>query len=612
MLLLADRYPQRCLETDEVLLEEAAAKHLRLYVEFPESLPGLTLGEPRAAQWERAVVSSEFFAPELHKHAILAIHGCRFLPTEATAPHLVLARVAGYRHAVYGLPTERFPILFELPGQPVMVATTALSRFVTARYGPAYAWKAVWQTLLRWLSGERECPALEWSPTVRVQAGPEEALPPTAEADARRRSVRWFGENVVYSVSSNKSAIEGFGSKIDADGRQMQNKSSRADCIAETAMVFAYDAAVEGNRESGQTACALLDYVWSAPDFLQDDAATPMYGLINWNPGNRVYYGDDDARVILPTLVAGRLLDDPRWDERVLRCTLANLRLTGTLGFRKARFDYPDDFTEARSWQYYHDTEHIHYAPHYQAYLWACFLWAYALTGYEGFLSRTKNAIRMTMQVYPKLQWTNGLTQEMARLLLPLAFLVRVEDSREHRTWLRRVADDLLAEMQSCGAIRERLGPLEDGSYPSPRSNEQYGTREASVIQENGDPACDLLYTTNYAFLGLHEAAGATADPNLREAEDRLAQFLCRVQVRSQAHRYLDGAWMRSFDYALWEYWGSSADLGWGAWAVESGWTNTWIASVLAMRATGEYLFDLTTADQLRAKLPALLQEMLG
>ena len=195
-------------------------------------------------------------------------------------------------------------------------------------------------------------------------------------------------------------------------------------------------------------------------------------------------------------------------------------------------------------------------------------------------------------------------------MLLPLAFLVRVEDTPEHRSWIDRIASDLLAQMQPCGAIRELMGPLESGDYPSPRSNEAYGTSEASLIQENGDPACDLLYTTNYAFLGLHETAAATGDPWLKQAEDRLADFLCRIQVRSTAHPYLDGVWMRGFDYDLWEYWGSSADLGWGAWSVEAGWTNTWIASVFAMRRLGETLFNLETAERMKGRFPKLLEEM--
>ena len=51
----------------------------------------------------------------------------------------------------------------------------------------------------------------------------------------------------------------------------------------------------------------------------------------------------------------------------------------------------------------------------------------------------------MTMAAYPdKWKWTNGIQQERAKMLLPLAWLVRVEDTPEHRDWLRKIADDLI------------------------------------------------------------------------------------------------------------------------------------------------------------------------
>jgi len=250
--------------------------------------------------------------------------------------------------------------------------------------------------------------------------------------------------------------------------------------------------------------------------------------------------------------------------------------------------------------------------PVLRADLWACNLWLYQMTGYRELLDRTRTAIAITMEVYPKLKWTNGLSQEMARLLLPLSFLIRIEDTTELRGWLKRVADDLLKQLQPCGAIREKLGQPDDGSFPPPSSNETYGTQEASLIQQDGDPACDLLYTTNYAFLGLHEAVSATGDPTLVAAENKVAEFLCRIQLKSESLPYLSGCWMRSFDYELWEYYGSSADLGWGAWCVETGWTNTWIASVLAMRVLNTSLFDLSLADKMKNLLPKIMQELFG
>lgn len=609
VLCLADLYPRPSGELPTGSLALAAAKGLRLYIEYPAALAGTDIGPPRPTTSERLVVSSDAFAPDLEQDTILALHGCWFLPVKAAHPHLVMARVAGYSKAPYGLPDDTFPILFELPEHRAFVATSKLSQFVTGRYSPIRAWKLLWGALLRWLTQSNVTPALPWQPTVTIQAGRDDELPRDAEREAFGRSVRWFRQYMI-GIGSGPVVLEGLGSEIDFEGRQQCCHGRRADCSAETAMVFASDWAVSSNPASRLLAEQILDTVWSGPDFLQDDPNNTAYGLVNWYSNRPVFYGDDNARVILSSLAAAGLLSQDRWDDQILRCLLANVRTTGSLGFRRPRIDHPSFFKDGRGWRFFRDETIVHYSPHYQAYLWAAYLWGYALTGYDGFLQPTKQAIRMMMDAFPRWRWTNGLTQELARMLLPLAFLVRIDDTPEHRGWLHRVADRLLGQMRPCGAIRELVGPRGDGDFPPPQSNQDFGKTEAPLVQENGDPCCDLLYTTNYAALGLHEAAVATGDEALRHASAQLTDFLCRIQVRSVAHSYLDGAWMRGFDDERWEYWGSSADAGWGPWSVESGWTNSWIAAVLARRHLGTTLFDRATSERLAGRLPRLLAEM--
>ena len=144
-----------------------------------------------------------------------------------------------------------------------------------------------------------------------------------------------------------------------------------------------------------------------------------------------------------------------------------------------------------------------------------------------------------------------------------------------------------------------------------PASNEAYGTGEATLLQTNGDPATDLLYQLNFAFLGLHEAAAATGDPFYREAEDKVAKFLCRIQIRSEAHPELDGGWFRAFDFKRWEYWASNTDVGWGAWCIEGGWSQSWITAVLALRQMNTSLWDVTKDSQIKRHLAKVRQEML-
>jgi len=605
VLALADSYPVPKLTISSVILGKVVEKNLRLYLEYPLDLPNVVIGEPRIVEWERVVVTSSFFEPEIPSMTILNMHDCWFLPIykKEGVSHMVLARVAGYDKAIFGLPREFYPILFEYSDR-IMVSTSKLSQFRTGRYAPSNAWRQVWRKLLKWLTGETY--DLSWVPTVRTTFENNESLPDNAELEAYRRSVEWFRKHVLFGVERNRGVIEGYQSNIDYEGYQLKRVVIRSDCLAEAAMVFAYDWKLTGNPRSRLIATRLLDYAWS---FQQTDKNSPAYGLVNWMKDLPVFYGDDNARVILSTLSASNSLEEDRWDRSLALCLLANFRTTGPLGFRKNRIDLPDLIRNG--WEHYWKNPVTSYSPHYQAYLWTCFLWGFLLTGYRGFFEKTVNAIRMTVEKYPDWRWTNGLTQELARMTLPLAFLIRVEDKPEYRTWTNKISKELLSQQQPCGAIRELLGPDKNGEYPPPSSNEQYGTTEAPIIQETGDPACDLLYTSNFAFLGLHELASVYRSTGLKQAEDKLAGFLCRIQLRSDEHPYLDGCWMRGFDYEKWEYWGISSDVGWGPWSVESGWTNSWIASVFAMRLLNETLFSLKRSSQIRQSLHEVVDELL-
>jgi hypothetical protein len=215
----------------------------------------------------------------------------------------------------------------------------------------------------------------------------------------------------------------------------------------------------------------------------------------------------------------------------------------------------------------------------------------------------------MTMEAYPK-GWRWGDSMERARILLPLAWLVRVEDTPEHRAWLGRIANDLIATQHACGALPENLKGTGGGHYVIPQSNEAYGTGETPLIQSNGDPASDQLYTTGFALLGLHEAFAATGEAAYREAGERLAQYLARIQVKSEALPYLDGAWFRAFDYRRWDYWSSSADIGWGAWSVEAGWGPAWITAVMGLRIKETSAWEMTKGSAVEAKLETVKRDM--
>lgn len=633
VLLLSDGDGQRPARLSEGLLARAAEKHLRIYAENV-LLPAQPAAQPRQAVWERVVVASDAFGKDLPKLRILTIHAARFLPVTAKHCLLVEARVAGFDRAVFGLPKETWPLLYEVDGRPnMLVATAKLSHMVTARYAPTAAWVSVWKFILRRLGADREAADLHWIPAARPTLAENAPLPHDAEKQAQRRALRWFSNSKLFIAPSwlplyqdadkwrdrtgtldlnarengdgSLGVLEGFSSQVDERGAQPTRIWIRADCNGEAAMAFSLAGDVK-QRAIGRN---LGDFLMFHSIQSQGERAKPecsSYGLIGWNDvcrywgdldGYGVYYGDDNARAMLGVMAAAATLKTDRWDARLLGALLGNLRTTGRLGFRGDRIDQPD--LEKQGWRAFWDRETINSAPHFEAYLWACNLWAYQKTGFKPFLTRTLKGIERTMaDGEAHWRWGGG-SIERARMLLPLAWLVRVQDTPEHRKWLAQVADPLLATQDACGAIREQFGTLKDGGFGAPQSNEAYGTGETPIVQENGDPLADMLYTCNFAFIGLHEAAAATGEERYRNAENKLAEFLCRIQIRSETRPELDGAWFRAFDYGAWDYWGSNADAGWGAWSIESGWSVTWITSVLALRDRRTSLWDLTAGSKI-------------
>lgn len=590
-------------------------KGVRLFWEFPAVVPGLEWSdELYETQYERSVVAKDIILPDgekLNSLTILCHNGCFFhkLKYQQEAI-LTAARVAGYRKAIYGLPEHHHPLLFIHPlYKNVLIGNANFSSFRQARFAPMEDWATLLRWILHFLMPEAEIPKLGWEMTVRPTYSAEEQLPDGAEMRAFKRNCDFISHNLLswYQNEGMMLVAEGYSSGICYDGTQYRRQNTRGDVAGEVPMVFALDYSLNNNFFSKITAERILNYLFTSPSMCCLEPGSPVFGQLKFFENIPAYYGDDNFRAAMGAVFTSKLLNTDRWDKAILRTMLSVLNTTGKLGFRRDRLDDPLSFTgeNGHPLEFYQNEELENIDPHQQAYVMAGFMMAYKLTGLRRFMEYAKKGVYRLMDAYPDVKWMNGWSQEMARMLLPLAWLIREEDTQEHRRLLDRVMADVKRLTEPCGAIREIMGNLKFGQFPSPQTNEAYGTTEASLIQQNGDPACDLLYTTNYAFIGLHEVVAATGDPEYKAMEDKLAEFLCRIQVTSQAHSYLDGAWMRGFDWTLWDYYASSADSGWGAWSIESGWTNNWISSVLAMRNSGLNFWDIIE----RGRMAGILEE---
>lgn len=643
VLILADDYPTKTTDVAPAVFAAAAKKKLRLYVEYPTSLPGMTVDKPQTIDRERGVITAGVFGAELPPMRIVTINDCHFVPVDAADPYMVIAMVAGFDTAVYGLiDAKPSPILFKYPHADVLVATTKLSQFVTARYAPQDAWRSIWKMVLNWLDPRAQAPNLTWTPTVHPAYGPKTPLPKDAGRTAVVKCIDWHSNarllmhhswahvmeryrDSKYSVGpppdlklpvsdGEWGLLEAYSSKIRCDGSQYLRWWQRTDCTGESSLAFALRWRLDGDQRSRKIAGNLLDWVYFRSGLFNNDPMKPMksnYGLLEWGEGAKeIYFADNDVKAILGGMGTAAILESDRWNDVLIKNILGNFRTTGSKGFRGNCLG-PNE--RPWDWRTRWQRPTVNYHPHYEAWIWASYLWLYHKTGFAPLLQRTRGAIETTMQAYPeKWHWTNGFQQERARMLLPLAWLVRVDDTPLHRQWLNRIALDMRSDQHACGALLERLG--EDpqlGEFGPPLSNTRAKHPEAPLIMKTGDPVADMLYTCNFAFFGLHEAYAATGDSLYKEMEDKLADFLIRIQIRSKSHPELDGAWFRAFDVNRWEYWAATSDQVFGPWLTEVGWTEGWITTVLAMRELKLNLWDLTKQSTINRHFDRLRKEML-
>jgi len=644
VFLMARDYPKQDPQNNitQSLLDAAGKKRLRLYVEYPARYPGLNISDSVVeTQLERGVVTSDVFGTRLPSMALLGIHNAHILPVEVDSPLIVLAKVVGVDRAEYGLAdTKTWPLLFRKGD--ALISTTGLSNFETGRYGPDASVRILWTYILRWATGNKTFVLHHWREDVRPMYGRTAALPATARLTSIRKGVQWFdngrflidpswradwekyGSNGTKPVGppvpqskpggdGSLGILEGHTSTVLYDGSQLYRYWMRADVQGEASMTLAAAGRLLNNEKYKLESANILNYLFHTSNMragAKNDPTSPAYGLIGWATTNAgTFYGDDNSRAILGAIAASSYLHTDKWDKQLAEAIMGNFRTTGRQGFRGERLEEGDIIKNG--WSFYYNRDLRHPSPHFESWMWACYLWLYRRTGYEPLLTRTKEAIRITMESYPdKWLWGSSLQTQRARMILPLAWLIRIEDTEEHRRWLDRIATDMLSYQDGCGAIREEIG-MGKGMFKELKKNSDYGADEGSLIFRNGEEISCQLYTNNFALFSLNEAARATGDKRYVNATTRLSDYLTRIQVESSKHKDLDGAWFRAFDYGKWDYWASNSDAGWGAWCTLTGWIQSWIVTTQVQIQEKQSFWELTKTSGIGTTGKAVIDQMM-
>jgi len=621
VLLLSQTYPDKVEKIEKETVDKIVSKNLKVYSEFFTFSD--TLSQPKALSLERIVVMDGHFSNELPSMKLLTINGSYVLPGKHENTILAVAKVAGVEKAEYGLDNTPYYSLLYKYNDHIIASTSALSHFAEGRFLPQQAWKSTWNGIMTFLSGQPFA-FNTWLSYVDSSYGRGETLPSDARRHSIEKGIDWFynGHFLVDSSwkkdwldkyeadgsapfgpelprtakdgDGNLGVLEGHCSFVYWNGIQQYRYWMRNDVQGESSMAFALAGKALGDKDYYKVASNLVEHSLDEyRDGPRSDPKSPSYGLLGWSLTHKGhYYQDDNARSILGMLATASITDQNQWDKKILEAIVGNFRTTGKNGFRGSLLF--EERLQKHGWKYYWNGDIVNPHPHLESWIWACYLYLYNQTGYEELLTRTKKGIQLTMESYPdKWQWTNGIQQERARMILPLAWLARIEPTQQHLDWLNFMVDEVLKNQDQCGAIREELGDAKTGWYNKAKSNEEYGKFEAPLIHNNGEPVTDMLYTSNFAFFALNEAAKVTGKPEHIEAVDKLSDFMIRIQVKSDKFKSLDGAWFRAFNYGEWDYWASNADAGWGAWCTLTGWIQSWILGTQVLLEMDTTLWDI-------------------
>ncbi len=666
IMVLADNYPGASTAITDTQAAIVNEKGIRLYIEYPKNNATLGItgfGEASAAgnmYYDRAVIMNT--ATGLNQYDLLYVHGAKYLKKEDTTNSwIVNAKVAGYDTAIYELDgcvaeTDTTLAAFRQNHVPysmleintagnVLICSTKFSQFISARYAPYARWNTLWCGILSWVA-DTTVNSIEWTPAMTATYAADETLSDTAYANAVDANMQWYINNMLPNADGTGGFYQCYNSgyAFNAYGDQSKNTGIRADCTAESIGAMAIAGVMLDNEEYKQIAYNAMDWMLNESNMANGDRAdpdSPHYGLFSWYDDNggqnnyyttylKSYYGDDNAKAILGLILGAAALGTDEFDERILEAIMGNFRTTGKNGYRGNHIGSELDI---RGWESYYNSTSTNYSPHFEALLWACYLWAYEKTGYEPLYTRSETAIRLMMDSYENTMdgdasssgewnWVNCIQANRAKMAWTLSWLVRVSPTEEHIGWLDTMVTDMMAyQDDKTGALGEDLDPTRGyGDCDAPESNAEYGTKETPVVQTAEDKATDSLYVTSFAMVALNEAQAALSAlgdgytakvAEYQNYSQKITDYHVRIQQSSTNSKY-DGVWLRGFDYDKWEVYGSDADAGWGVWCTETGWQNAQISSALSLQELGTNLWDYTSNSKINIYFNDTATLMLG
>jgi len=444
-------------------------------------------------------------------------------------------------------------------GDSIMMTSFHLHNFRRARFAPSAAWEKLIRHIAWWLTGNQP----SFIPDHPVRYGTDREILDRASfelcrKEAIERGMEWLKK---FLVDNGRGGVrEGMCHKINPEGIQEELNIIRNDCSGETAGAFKLYSFLYDDSSARKTAENIDSFTYG-PMLVKNGL---FDGFMRWsNDAWQVCYQDDVARTVLPGLYDCVFLGNDRVYPEICRALDFLVRTTAQDGCRVFRTDMYN-MTETSFAQLTSALEGCR-SVHYNGYYHAALLLAYKYGKNPKYLDTARRGLETLMSLYPDTVREQSETQELCRFVLPLAVLYDVTGEDKYREYLYRVVNDLQRFKHPSGGYQEW-----DTGYKANCSRESTG--ECSLLTENGDPVVDFLYSVNWLPVGFAYAYYATGDAWFKALWSEIVEFCIRSQICSE-NPNINGAWCRAFDMDLWEAYGCPHDIGWAAYASESGWT---------------------------------------
>lgn len=579
--------PMLLLPKDRRALEEQISNGKRVFAEYVASIGDVYFELPISTRYDRLVYcSDDEDIPNLTRGTLIDDQcGMRIKPHDVACvkhtPILQYINVNAHDHIEINddvlSDVGNRALWFENPDN-LLVCSFRLSGFKGARFAPWNEVKEVVSFIVQWLTED----AVDLTDlNAAYSTGHYLAEKPLKEQVEKSidKAMNWFDDANVVLDDGKSGALEGLGTEVYSNGHQRISQILRADCIGEIALPYYLDYLLTGNAESMKRSDNLLDFVFENYVCREQGA---LFGMMRWtNEAWGICYQDDVARAILPQLLKCHFSDTRDHLDDCVNALRFLVKTTGTDGTREFRTD--NIVLDEAEFKRLRETPGNLPSAHYNAYYYAALLLTYKLTGIGEFKEVAIKGLTTIMELYPNTRREQSETQEYCRLILPLSWLYWVTKAEIHKAWLYQVTDDLEKMAHESGGYIEW-----DTGYQASMRNEK-GEEESSLITENGDPVADLLYSNNWLPVAFMQAYLITGDDKFNKLWERNVKFFINTQIKSD-NKQINGTWARAYDVDRKEVYGSPADMGWGPWAIESGWSIAEVTAGLYMGLLKEEL----------------------